>query len=192
MKSKHKFVPSQVVPMFAGDPMNTNDLNARSSLTKRQRRSQAPRVECLESRELLTYPAPLVQGLINQAVFAHRNTAVQTIALVDNALKIDLGATGLLGAPLTVLNATPLPLISADIDAFQFSVVGVVNQYVAGATAPAGTLGSLARFPFVERQVVAHAQNLFNAITLQNVFWATGSETDATYLASVNSVIVNS
>ena len=55
--------------------MNTNDLNARSSLTRRQRRTQAPRVECLESRELMAYPFPGVAFQINQALFHHKNTA---------------------------------------------------------------------------------------------------------------------
>ena len=70
--------------------MNTSDLNARSALTKRQRRSHVPRVECLESRELLTYPAPGVNFLIYQAVVHHKNTAYGTFSpwplrLVDRA-----------------------------------------------------------------------------------------------------------
>ena len=66
--------------------MNTNDLNARPSLTKRQRRSQAPRVECLESRELLTYPIAGVNFLIYQAVVHHKNTAFQVINGVNKSL----------------------------------------------------------------------------------------------------------
>ena len=58
--------------------MNTNDLNARSSLTRRQRRTQAPRVECLESRELLTYPFTFVNVGIFQAVHNHKNTAAHS------------------------------------------------------------------------------------------------------------------
>ena len=82
--------------------MNTNDLNARSSLTRRQRRSQAPRVECLESRELLTYPAAGVNFLIYQAVVHHENTAFQVIAGVDNSLRNDLAGPG---SPLAALTA---------------------------------------------------------------------------------------
>ena len=70
--------------------MNINDLNVRSSLTRRQRRSQAPRVECLESRELLTYPFAGVNFLIYQAVVHHKNTAVQVINGVNKSLENDL------------------------------------------------------------------------------------------------------
>ena len=197
MKSKYKFVPSQVVPMFEGGPMNTNDLNARSSLTKRQRRSQAPRVECLESRELLTYPAVAVQGLVNQALFAHRNTAFQTVALVDTGLKIDLGATGLPGTPLTVFNnaviATGGVVTFAASQNLIEGVGGVVNQYLASATAPAGTLGSLARFPSVEGQIAAHALGIVNSITLQNIaFVGLGVTTNAAYVVAVNDIITAS
>ena len=66
--------------------MNTNDLNARSSLTRRQRRTQAPRVECLESRELMAYPVLGVAYQINQALFHHKNTAPIVIAGVNASL----------------------------------------------------------------------------------------------------------
>ena len=71
--------------------MNTNDLNARSSLTRRQRRTQAPRVECLESRELLTYPFAGVAFQINQALFHHKNTAAATITGVNIVAQKRLG-----------------------------------------------------------------------------------------------------
>ena len=82
--------------------MNTNKLNARSSLARRQRRGQAPRVECLESRELLTYPAAGVTFLINEALFHHKNTAFQVIDGVDSRLKNEL-----ISGPLAILNSAP-------------------------------------------------------------------------------------
>ena len=80
--------------------MNTNELNARSSLARRQRRGQAPRVECLESRELLTYPAAGVNFLIHEALFDHKNTAFQAINGVDSRLRNDLTF-----GPLAILNS---------------------------------------------------------------------------------------
>ena len=137
--------------------MNTNDLNARSSLTRRQRRSQAPRVECLESRELLTYPFAGVNFLIYEAVVQHKNTAFQAIAGVDNRLRTDLAGPG---SPLAVLNAAGVNNNSAQ--AFVSNVGGVVASYEQGATAQL-----FPRFPFVYGQIFTYSQNIETGVASQ-------------------------
>ncbi len=163
--------------------MNTNDLNARSSLTRRQRRSQAPRVECLESRELLTYPAPGVNFLIYQAVVHHQNTAFQTIAYVDNALRTDL--TGFVPgspSPLAILNAAGVnPTTAAH---FVINVDAVVNNYAQGATAQL-----YPRFPFVYGQIISHAQSIVNGVSNWNYAYQAGTISAATFLQNVTAIV---
>ena len=160
--------------------MNTNDLNARSSLTRRQRRSQAPRVECLESRELLAgYPVVAVSGLVNAALFAHKNTAFQTITGVDNRLRTDLAGPG---SPLAVLNAAGVNNNSAQ--AFVSNVGGVVASYEQGATAQL-----FPRFPFVYGQIVNHAQSILNGVTAQNALFQNGNINATTFLHNVTAIV---
>ncbi len=159
--------------------MNTNDLNARPSLTRRQRRSQAPRVECLESRELLTYPFAGVKFLIYEAVVQHKNTAFQTIAGVDNRLRTDLAGPG---SPLAVLNAAGVNNNSAQ--AFVSNVGGVVASYEQGATAQL-----FPRFPFVYGQIVNHAQSILNGVTAQNALFQNGNINATTFLHNVTAIV---
>ncbi len=159
--------------------MNTNDLNARPSLTRRQRRSQAPRVECLESRELLTYPFAGVNFLIYEAVVQHKNTAFQTIAGVDNRLRTDLAGPG---SPLAVLNAAGVNNNSAQ--AFVSNVGGVVASYEQGATAQL-----FPRFPFVYGQIVNHAQSILNGVTAQNALFQNGNINATTFLHNVTAIV---
>ncbi len=159
--------------------MNTNDLNARPSLTTRQRRSQAPRVECLESRELLTYPFAGVNFLIYEAVVHHKNTAFQTIAGVDNRLRTDLAGPG---SPLAVLNAAGVNNNSAQ--AFVSNVGGVVASYEQGATAQL-----FPRFPFVYGQIVNHAQSILNGVTAQNALFQNGNINATTFLHNVTAIV---
>ena len=159
--------------------MNTNDLNARSSLTRRQRRSQAPRVECLESRELLTYPAAGVNFLIYQAVVHHQNTAFQVIAGVDNSLRNDLAGPG---SPLASLSAAGVNSNSAQ--TFVNNVGGVVASYEQGATAQL-----FPRFPFVYGQIVNHAQSILNGVTAQNTLYQTGHINATTFLRNVTAIV---
>ena len=159
--------------------MNTNDLNARPSLTRRQRRSQAPRVECLESRELLTYPFAGVNFLIYEAVVQHKNTAFQTIADVDNRLRTDLAGPG---SPLAVLNAAGVNNNSAQ--AFVSNVGGVVASYEQGATAQL-----FPRFPFVYGQIVNHAQSILNGVTAQNALFQNGNINATTFLHNVTAIV---
>ena len=159
--------------------MNTNDLNARPSLTRRQRRSQAPRVECLESRELLTYPFAGVNFLIYEAVVQHKNTAFQAIAGVDNRLRTDLAGPG---SPLAVLNAAGVNNNSAQ--AFVSNVGGVVASYEQGATAQL-----FPRFPFVYGQIVNHAQSILNGVTAQNALFQNGNINATTFLHNVTAIV---
>jgi len=157
--------------------MNTNDLNARSSLTKRQRRSHVPRVECLESREVLSYPALGVQYLINQALFHHRNTAFQTIAGVNNSLRADL-AGPLAGLATNVTHATA--------NAFETSVWMVVASYEQGATAQLSP-----RFPWVYSQIVSHAQSILNGVVYFNGLYQTSSISSTNFFQSVSYIVTH-
>jgi|SRR5271165_955531 len=160
--------------------MNTNDLNARSSLTRRQRRSQAPRVECLESRELLTYPAAGVNFLIYQAVVHHHNTAFQTIAGVDNSLRTDLTA-----GPLATLTTAGVTTTTAN--AFVFGVRDVVASYEQGAAAQLSP-----RFPFVYGQIFFNAQNTLDEVIQQDTLYQDNLITNATFLANVTAIVKSS
>src|SRR5271157_4685468 len=139
--------------------MNTNDLNARSSLTRRQRRSQAPRVECLESRELLTYPAAGVAYLINQALFHHKNTAVQVVTGVNKSLTADLTA-----GPLATLlsNGGPSGITLTSAQTFVSSVDSVVATYQSSAAAQLSP-----RFPWVYSQIFTYSQNIETGVASQ-------------------------
>jgi hypothetical protein len=157
--------------------MNTNDLNARPSLTKRQRRGQAPRVECLESRELLTYPIAGVNFLIYQAVVHHKNTAFQVINGVNMSLANDL-TTG----PLATLKAAPITQATAT--AFVNTVTTEVRTYQTSANAQLWP-----RFPFVDNQIVTNAQNILNGITAQNALFQHGTINATTFARNVTIII---
>jgi hypothetical protein len=161
--------------------MNTNDLNARPSLTKRQRRAQAPRVECLESRELLAYPAAGVNFLIYQAVVHHQNTAFQVIAGVDNSLRNDLAGPG---SPLAVLNAAGPNFTTAQANAFVVGVWRVVASYEQGAAAQL-----YPRFPFVYGQIFNHAQSILNAVISENAQLQAKNITPALFLQNVTAIV---
>ena len=161
--------------------MNTNDLNARSSLTRRQRRSQAPRVECLESRELLTYPIAGVNFLIYQAVVHHKNTAFQVIAGVDNSLRIDLAGPG---SPLAVLNAAGVTPTTAN--AFVNGVWHTVASYEQNAAAQLSP-----RFPFVYGQIFNHAQNILNGVIYHNGLYQNGTESATTFSQNVSYLVTH-
>jgi hypothetical protein len=163
--------------------MNTNDLNARSSLTRRQRRSQAPRVECLESRELLTYPAAGVNFLIYQAVVHHQNTAFQVIAGVDNSLRNDLAGPG---SPLAVLNAAGPNFTTAQANAFVVGVWRVVASYEQGAAAQL-----YPRFPFVYGQIFNHAQSILNGVVFHTGQFQLGNETPTQYFQTVTWLVTH-
>ena len=138
--------------------MNTNDLNARSSLTRRQRRSQAPRVECLESRELLTYPAAGVNFLINQALFHHKNTAVQVVTGVDKSLTADLTA----GPLATLIAGGPSAITPTSAQTFVTGVDSLVTSYQSSAAAQLSP-----RFPWVYSQIFTYSQNIETGVASQ-------------------------
>ena len=139
--------------------MNTSDLNARSSLTKRQRRSLAPRVECLESREVLSYPTATVTHLINQALFHHKNTALQTIAVVNKTLTSEL-TTGALATLLS--NGGPSGITLTSAQTFVSSVDSVVATYQSSAAAQLSP-----RFPWVYSQIFTYSQNIETGVASQ-------------------------
>ena len=157
--------------------MNTNKLNARSSLARRQRRGQAPRVECLESRELLTYPAAGVTFLVNKALFDHKNTAFQVINGVDSRLNTDLTS-----GPLATLNSAPITTTTAT--TFLNSVSAVVQTYQTGATAQLSP-----RFPFVWGQIVGNTTRIQNGITAQNALFQVGAIDATTFSQNVTAII---
>ncbi len=157
--------------------MNTNALNARSSLARRQRRGQAPRVECLESRELLTYPAAGVTFLVNEALFHHKNTAFQVIDGVDSRLKSDLTF-----GPLATLNSAPITTTTAT--TFLNSVTAEVQTYQANATAQLSP-----RFPFVWGEIVGNTTRIQNGITAQNALFQVGAINATTFSQNVTAII---
>ena len=165
--------------------MNTNDLNARFSVTKRQRRSHAPRVECLESRELLAgYPVNAVSGLVNAALFAHKNTAFQTINTVDNALRSDL--IGLLPVLTPASRITTAPNLAGTSEQFLVGANGVIQNYIANTTAQLG------RFRFVSSSIIATAENAIVALSAEYFTFATTPVTptsQAAFLSSVTATI---
>jgi len=161
--------------------MNTNDLNARPSLTRRQRRSQAPRVECLESRELLTYPIAGVNFLIFQAVVHHQNTAFQVINGVHNSLRSDLTS-----GPLTTLLATPTtsPTFVTAAANFVITETAVVNNYEANAEAQL-----LPRFPFVYGQINNNLGRVYFGVNAQYLAFVNGGETAAQFATNVAAIV---
>ena len=165
--------------------MNTNDLNARFSVTKRQRRSQAPRVECLESRELLAgYPVVAVTGLVNAALFAHKNTAFQTINTVDNALRSDL--IGLFPVLTPASRITTAPNLAGTSEQFLVGANSIIQNYIANTTAQLG------RFRFVSSSIIATAENAIVALSAEYFTFATTPVTptsQAAFLSSVTATI---
>jgi hypothetical protein len=159
--------------------MNTSDLNARSSLTKRQRRGQAPRVECLESRELLAYPAAAVAFQINQALFHHKNTAPIVIAGVNASLDKDLTS-----GPLATLAATGVTTTSAS--AFEAGVQSIVATYETSAAAQLSP-----RFGFVYGQIFNHAQSILNGVVFHTGLFQSGTESATTYFESVSWLVTH-
>jgi len=138
--------------------MNTNDLNARSSLTRRQRRSQAPRVECLESREVLSYPAAGVNYLIYEAVVKHKNTAVQVVTGVDKSLTADLTA----GPLATLIAGGPSAITPTSAQTFVTRVDSLVTSYQSSAAAQLSP-----RFPWVYSQILTYSNNIETGVASQ-------------------------
>lgn len=157
--------------------MSTNDMNARSSLSRRQQRGLAPRVECLESRELLTYPTTGVAFLINQALFHHENTAFRAINLVNSALRNELTA----GA-LATLNAAPITIATAT--TFVNTVAAEAATFQTSANAQL-----LPRFPFVDNQIVTNAQRDVTGVTAQFTLFQAGTITNTTFAQNVRIII---
>ena len=160
--------------------MNISDLNARSSLTKRQRRSLAPRVECLESREVLTYPAGTVNFLIYEAVVKHVNTAFLTINTVNNSLRSDLAFgpyTQLVTAGVTTANA----------NAFTIAAAGLITNYAQSAAAQLSP-----RFPFVTNSILFTAGSTWNQLFIENAVYQANPTpaTAAAYITAVTNTII--
>ena len=160
--------------------MNTSDLNARSSLTRRQRRSQAPRVECLESREVLSYPAATVTHLINQALFHHKNTALQTIAVVNKTLTSELTSGAL--ATLTANGVAAITTTTAQ--PFAASVDSEVATYQSSAAAQLSP-----RFPFVYGQIFTYSQNIKTGVASQLTQYEDGFITNTLFWENVTYII---
>jgi hypothetical protein len=166
--------------------MNTNDLNARSSLTRRQRRTQAPRVECLESRELMAYPAFGVAFQINQALFHHKNTAAVIITGVNSSLRNDLAGPS---SPLASLTATftTTGLISfSNANTFEAGVQAIVANYEGNAAAQLSP-----RFPFVYGSIFTHAQNILNGVVFHTGVFEAGQESSLQYFQSVTFLVTH-
>ena len=160
--------------------MNTSDLNARSPLTRRQRRGQAPRVECLESRELLTYPFLGVQYEIYQAVHNHKNTAVLTYTHVNATLTSDLTA-----GPLATLTANGVAAITpATAATFTASVDSLCMSYQQSAAAQLSP-----RFPFVYGQILTYSENIITGIASQLTQYEHGFITNTVYWENVTYII---
>jgi len=158
--------------------MNTSDLNARSALTKRQRRSHVPRVECLESRELLAYPFAGVNYLIHQAVVHHKNTALQTIAGVNASLDRDLASGPLASLTATFTSTGLIPVATAN--TFVAGVLSNVATYEQDAAAQL-----LPHFAYVNGQIFNHAQSILNGVIFHTNVYEGGFESATQYYESV-------
>jgi hypothetical protein len=160
--------------------MNISDLNARSSLTKRQRRSLAPRVECLESREVLSYPATGVQHLINQALFHHKNTGAQTIALVNKSLTSELTT----GALATLATPSPSAITLASAQTFVSSVDSEVATFQSSASTQL-----LPRFPNIYSAIFTYSNNIKTGVASQLTQFEDGFITNTVFWENVTWIV---
>ena len=160
--------------------MNTSDLNARSSLTKRQRRSHVPRVEGLESRELMAYPGATVAYLINQALFHHKTTAPQVVAVVDKSLTADLTA-----GPLdTLIAGGPTAITLTSAQTFVAAADSIIATYQSSAAAQLSP-----RFSWAYSQIFTYSENIDTGLASQLTQYEQGAITNVTFYEASTYII---